>query len=829
MTRPASDIAEIIADLPEEEDPYPDVASYLRDRRTDGALADEDPRICHTLARISGATDDPYELTVKGVGIPIPWVTLVLGREVLDSLPPRPQRSEFLVNLKAKLLTAERVQVRGARFPVEPEAGDIAEFAWTLLQSRDSFRPGDSEGHEGTAPNQPEYDQIQLNVVIAAYAVTRAYFFSKLIQHAPVNRGADEFVAINDQDFDEGANLPRPDEAYWKRAEAALRRVKASLEAAKSQKDWGHANHRGAHRDHFWIIGELAGLLLTSLREGTVSSGGLLLLTEIAWHYLVDTLRSPAAPDTYPDWAEQLIAIDIQTDSHGAHRAPRRSRLSGIEPLGVAYDVASTAIKNQLDATTLHRSERLHAAQQLVRSGHNDSLQTHERAYWAYCEVLAAQAEVSARAKRNRETPPPPPPPAASPSESNIGSEWRTFTEVLDDLPGLGGGATTAEPLGEVQRWDQATPGGPEAPDPASATRPGSQDEPEERSDDLGSDAQAMQSVPYPVAVVTMFDIELELAMWHFYHKPFMVILPVNVVYSGGGVYKGQQAWVGYIIRPTSNATGATDAVEAICKPKPDSFFLIQSSSPTLAKVSPRIVSDKLSGSDLPIIVKLCGSPLVTLPGGPNILSTDQTPLFTQMVQSSQFPRIQSYLERASGEAATMAGRPRRATGSGIQLRHGLVIEDFHAMVAALPEANAESTLALPADLRASVSRGYWRYWTMLGVDVSDSALRYRLIGQMLGSTFGPGRPREQRRLGVALNRKRSLDRKARSLLRWKQIELIEDDPLSFTEQLLHYKDHLRDQDLSVQRQDNQQDPTSRLTWIQRVCTMDSENGHPDD
>ena len=806
---PKSD-QEIIVDLAAETKPYDSIEEFLHDRRQG---SDKNPdttaRLCGVLSRVSGCFDPKEEARPKD-GFPIPWVTIVLGSETLDSLPPMPDERSFRQNLEKQLLADKGDAKQKAKrdFPVEEEVVDISEFAWRLLSTRDSFRSRPLEPTSLLSTVDAKYDRIQLRLITAAYAVTRAYLFSKLARGVPLNREEDETIHLASLGFSWTAESPEV--ALFNRAHDALADVQWVTKDPQARNNATSVS-RPTRGDQAPLINKLVELIIDGLDQGddesTVGAGGLLLLTEIAWHYLVDTLREPLAPYTYPDWAEQLIAIDIQSDDAGGTYF--ESRLSGVDPLGVAYKVASEAICNELKGATAKRSQELKRISKVVRAGQVDGLdhssKDHYKAYWAYCRVLEQQAAVCEAARLA-------PTLVSSPEQTNASdvvdgagdSEW---LDAIDDSEAKDPGTDSefesvfASALDDV---DLLTVALPEEPEPSAS------DSSVAQRGDVATPS-SMKDVPDPVAYVTTFDIEFELAWWHFIGKPFMVVLPINVVYDRGGLSRGSQAWIGYIVRPSA----AGDAITAIRQPDPKSFFLVQSFVKQQEKIVgsrivPPAVGPERYGAGLPIIVKLCGSPLVKLAVDENEDEDDgrlntRLPLIQDILRSGKFGGLSS----GAGENVSVRG----------WLRHALIIEDFQAMVAALPEADSGSILSLPTELRGATSSAYWRYWTLLGVDLGDSALRYRLVGQMLGSAFGLGAPVEQTRLGVSISRPRAMNRKARSLLRWKQVEMVNDEALGFSDELLHYVEHLADQRGCIRELQTDPvktattDPVSRMTW----------------
>jgi len=838
----------IVTSSPKEDASYSQVEDYF------SRFSSEGPKICSALVAKSGYLDAKGES-----GIPVPWITMVLGSEVLDSLPDKPNKDCFLSNLRTQL-----AEIKNARYPVSEELDEITEFAWNLLKSRDSFKLTNSESEKNDQLDErsPRYDYVQRAVLIAAYSITKAYFFSKTVRSIPINRAADQLLDLTQMGFswpDSNEDPRTPEVVFFERAAASLEDLIGAIsrvnkpripDAGSSDVTQEHENKmRGVRSDQLPTLKSLAEMMQREISKtydtANVSSGSLLLLTEIARHYLVDTLRHPEAPDVYPDWAEQLIAIDIQAADDNTSKNDDRyydARLTGIEPLGVTYKQIRNAIERDLEQLTVSRSNQLQEASNQP----GGDLKDHDRAYRTYTEVLGAQAAICKEAKHLEETL------LSGRQQSNTDGtglggdnnvpDWLKQEEYLDeqlnidqsnDIDNQASSSLGAEAVPSEDEGDRLN-------DMDSQTFTSLKDEAPASED--GSDSVSMNNPPYAVAVVTTFDIELELAMWHFYQNDFMVILPVNVIFGEvvrderdcDVLEKGQQAWIGYIVHPTKASTGQ-DAVNMIRRPGKQAFFLIQSRQEETNAISSKIVRNVLYDSTMPIIVKLCGSPLVQLPVDKNdIFDWDPNDGSDTLTLARDFEKSKFELfDMLYGEK----GDKIKAARGNLKLRHGLIIEDYQAMAAVLPEADTSERFALPADLRGAQSRGYWRYWTLLGVNIANSALRYRLVGQMLGSSFGPGAPNRQKALGIAISRRQSVNRKARSILRWKEIALIEDDALSFSCYLEHYRKHLEDEegrsrplsgkneerslDAVGHAQNIQVDPVSRLTWT--YCKIEDE------
>ena len=792
--------------------PYQTIRDFLEDKRRSDVL-DVQADFCHVLARIADELV-PFDLDQENPGgIPVPWVTPVLGASMHNSLPPRIEREYFFSSLANQIeSTKSMLEIQ------DDEVVDVARFGWMLIESRDSFN---DSLNKPNYPNRLCFEDYQVAILVAVFSVTRAYFFSKLIANAPLNREEDQIVKLTrfDLDLNVGVSRKTVQNVYWERALGSLRKA---CKCVENRGDYSANSRLG-------IVNNVMIQMISSIQDldPHISSGSLLLLSEIAWYYLISALKRASFPitqpsdfqeggatdpDVYPNWAEQLVAIDMESGDDQ----------DGLEPLAVVYRNALTAIRFELQPATEIRDLRwrdlsklldVHAAEVTPPS------EPHDRLYWSCVQVLSEQSSrraeclnstLSSNHQSRHQKPP---------SQGHDGSDRSAKIKTASKK-------VLSKPI--VDLADRST-----RPPQSTALDIGSlTDQPPPRLPGLPK--ADMANVPLPVAVSTTFDIELELAMWYFYQKPYMVVLPVSLVFGDDSARKGQQAWIQYVVHPTNSSpppksppssfaipsiqAPAEDiwpdtqslAIRSICAPRPDEFHLIKSDIQH-GQGTNAVADSRLRDCAMPIIVKLCGSPLVYLPSNANNSTCDGNPylpVFDEMNKSGLFPQLSNT-------------NPLRLP----KLRHALVLEDFQAMVAAFPEANQSSILALPPDLRISPSSGYWRYWVLLGVDLSDSALRYRLLGQMLGSLFVSQPSNRQTRMGVALNRAGEMTRKARALLRWKEIDMINADPIEFTDQLLHYVEHLRDTNgrhrttssgdgIEGSTIPDWTDPVSRTTWF---------------
>lgn len=320
---------------------------------------------------------------------------------------------------------------------------------------------------------------------------------------------------------------------------------------------------------------------------------------------------------------------------------------------------------------------------------------------------------------------------------------------------------------------------------------------------------------PPASAFVTTFDLELEFALAHGHpDQPFVIAVPVNVIDNAEGVKEHLLAstmWLGCVVRPEPKR----DLYDRIVNPPADAWFtlgtlvtmgkgvdtpLAEGGSLTELEANAlRLVRRALpEGVDvlgeLPVIVRLAGAPLINLP---KLQHANQT-----------FTDIGDVVRQAAGLplVSTDDGAP-TWNGSSvqveIQLAHATLLDEHNALRLSLPEVLGEHPWGLPRDLAAPVnSNGYWRYWMLLGVELSDPVIRYRVFSQILGAGLTTSRnssPGENakgysrpNRAGVALNRK-SMNARAIDLLLWCDFDIVRDNdaPAPLSAEIEHWLGHL--------------------------------------
>lgn len=202
---------------------------------------------------------------------------------------------------------------------------------------------------------------------------------------------------------------------------------------------------------------------------------------------------------------------------------------------------------------------------------------------------------------------------------------------------------------------------------------------------------------PAPVCFVTSFDLELEMALWET-GQPFVVILPVFAL-DEDWKHSASLHWVWTQVTPTPPAAtsaeprrssvGADTAPEGLTLPsalwRPGGWELV---GPDLRSKLPN------RGCDIPIVVRLAGSPLMELPGPGNL-----TP---------------------------------RPTSRTSELHHALLLDEYTAFQQAYQDIDegSASSGALPTFL--SEDTGPTRTWVLLGTQLGDPAVRLRMTAHHL-------------------------------------------------------------------------------------------------
>jgi|GEM_PF-1733011 len=294
-------------------------------------------------------------------------------------------------------------------------------------------------------------------------------------------------------------------------------------------------------------------------------------------------------------------------------------------------------------------------------------------------------------------------------------------------------------------------------------------------------------------AFVTTFDVELEMALRsRFPKQPFVVAVPVHVV---GALNKDNPTekratslWLGYLVKPSEE-----DLLSAVTRPKDEDWFVLSSADFLADTTSPGSRLPALPDgfrtlNELPFVVRLGGSPLVKLPalGGPGEWNDATRALRHRALELS----LGAGPEAGEGLIEAMEWPELRE----MDFVHAPVLEEHHSMRLIIPEIGVPEARGLPRALTRLGSQGSHRYWLLLGVQLSDSVVRLRLMAQLFSAGFFQADPqshyRRPSRAGAAVNVTK-LSPRATDLLEWSEFDLVHARLEQVTAHLRHYGDHL--------------------------------------
>ncbi|MGH3785205.1 MAG: hypothetical protein ACRDRG_01340 [Pseudonocardiaceae bacterium] len=283
-----------------------------------------------------------------------------------------------------------------------------------------------------------------------------------------------------------------------------------------------------------------------------------------------------------------------------------------------------------------------------------------------------------------------------------------------------------------------------------------------------------------PIASVflTTFDLELEMALWANHTAPFIVAVPVNLLAEHPGRSDGDTAprlastcWLGCIVTP-DHGLGHDDQLARLRNPHPDQWFLL-SSHTRYAK----------EYGSMPVVVRLNGCPLLRLP--PLTRDGQWTDLCAQIIKllGQQLPPV----------VAESAASP-------LDVQHAVLLDEYAAMQQTAaeffnyrPDQATQNAVryGLPIEITGVEASYFARFWTVMGVQVGDSGVRYRFASQMMSPTMGSSPVRTvPDRSGVVINRR--INSAVRDLLYWYGFDVVKARSEDFLLDLDHYVKHLQ-------------------------------------
>lgn len=771
--------------------PYTSLGQYMGARVK---VSMSKAHICNELARLSGPQAHSPDAATS-----FPWLTLVLGSEALEPELRLPVDAECLAEWVKNQLTAVNITDQwGLNLTVD--------FVRALYQTRmedQGPRQGDSQ-----AQNEPTYQRWHLALFHATALLNSVYFFTKVAHRIPINRWDDDILYR-----DRPVQATRTLEARWASLTRAFNMLSTELRAAITNPSESGRIDRDAYLQRLNFINRL----VTAIRDDCNSADrpGILTsnahaLTEVAWFYIVKSLVKDS--DAYLNWSEMLVSIGLtprrfnEKDAREAFQVRPRPRYSDLEE-------ASKVISTELRGITIQRAREYTQVAKPDPSGADDESKPAE-AYAAYANLLVAEANLRHRRRQS----------------SRLETRDAVFNSVKDEDESDDTKPVLFRVPGVVADTPTDTMPVPDA---------------HARDNTAATDSNAGANVP-PVAVafVTTFDLEMEMALCrHHPEVPFVVALPVNVALQTGdeAIERAASLWLGYVVGPVDPKLLAsrgddremgqytdqeaeqyaadTFAREPFAEQPPAIFSQVaepdirrwfvldededrSDTAKSLLRIRSPLVRKLEEAGPLPFIVRLSGSPLVKLPriealarrAGKSALASLSEEI-QEVVYSSDATDVDSW-DEAARAAASIRARDNKTEMNGYRrhLEHGLLLEEHHALQLSFPEVSGNSRRALPRELTGKKGAKYWRFWTLLGVQTSDDAIRYRLIAQIIGGQLKRAEVYEGTEYaqgGVALNRAGTLTSRAHELLRWSDFDIVEVEAPEATEELLHYVQHL--------------------------------------
>jgi hypothetical protein len=290
------------------------------------------------------------------------------------------------------------------------------------------------------------------------------------------------------------------------------------------------------------------------------------------------------------------------------------------------------------------------------------------------------------------------------------------------------------------------------------------------------SPTSSPQQPPIASAFVTSFDLELEMALWRAGTDPYVIAVPVYLLQEVGDppAHLASVCWLGCMIRPDHDLD-TEEQLERLREPAQDDWFVLNGED-----------NYELKYGNYPVVARLSGSPLMAVPA-----------LWHEDGQWNDLCRVilKQYNQDVPEEPAT-------AHDPELRLVHVAMLDEYSAMQHAAVEFFTYGggdqpewrRTGLPVALSMSRSPCFARFWMMLGVQISDSSIRYRFASQLAApenmESRPPGKIRYPKRAGLVVNWR--TDDTVRELLGWYNFDVVVDRCESFQGDLQHYVRHLQ-------------------------------------
>jgi len=743
----------------------------------------------------------------------VPWLTPVLGQECLESVMAREKLNlevfaRVLVDYvwevngsstadSQKLIEYCRPAKSSPKKSTSPPVNyfSILEFVISLVEDRcDSnlltnvndiglirhhmYDDEDDNPYvkQSTSPEEPESvigieHEGELALIYVAGLLNRAYYHSRFQIRPSLSRW-DEIPIRVDQ-------LLRP-VAFGKQAGDGSKIDIDYVELAKPLIDYCMTCWPKSGR----ALPASTFELLRSMKTGLTSTPPMLRLsdlrnlTETCWQ----TLMRP-----YPavlGWPELNLRLSRRDGGKLAAGSFPKARFDSPK-------AATAAIRSALDDDFLKSAE--------VSFGE----ETEDNIYDQYARVLWSLAEVRHKHEQLRI------PDHYPPVQQSEDVEWRASNEsgaddwAPDDIDGVG-----------EDRQGYETAVSEKSADTSSV------------KDDSPRTPHDVDDRPSASAFSTTFDLNLELALAKAARKSpsrvgFIIAFPVYNSATDSSDY-GNGVWIGRFV-DLSKATSPVELVTSITGRAVSSDSTgLKITSKSAEEKSPWFVLSRLDQcgfdgtfreissaplneyksyirdrlphefnlSNLPIVVHLMGCPLVRVP----TLTGDSELLRDLLWTMTGTPTKTEDLRKASaGASDDDKKRDGKQQKNQTTLQHAILFSENHVMRWSIPSSmDTALTTTLPTPLLGDGFNGdYWRYWLFSGVSVGDSAVRYRVITELIGAGLITNSPPPKLR-GVAVNRD-PIGYRATETLLTEKVEVAHGGLDQLTLYLDHYLFHLKE------------------------------------
>lgn len=689
----------------------------------------------------------------------MPWFSPILGSGCLDlGDGPILDLSDLGSRVANLIAAAVKAGPDATAEATNYELADLASHVERFVHDLYVVRTHDRPHDTGIRPSDPA-----VQLITAAGLLTRSYHLASAMAGRPTG---ERFVA-EDIHLADG-DLPEHDEGDDGAGVVGGGRLPPLSEVVQ----WMFATLEEAEPvdalSTHWS--PLLGYIKRRLGDGRVSGLDVQLVTELSWLGLI------AHTSVYPGWSDLLVRLlaAVPDDSQRGIRR-RLERLDTIiaERVRDLLQPATEASWRSFSAPEADVETDVTRAE-IPETAANER----DRFYVAIARLIARQAAI--RELLN---------PAASPiggvDDDELREQWlEARTRVSDIHTSMTNEARDRAPkgrsdIGEAFDWP----------------------------------------IPRPVAVVTSFDIELEMAFWHLGQR-FVEVVPVLVKSTTSGDMPGHVVWLAALFDPEEDKVVQDHPLWTEDEHDRGLAALRAATRQWLPAVSVQGGgSSRGDWSNLPTVVRLCGSPLIEINAG------DEDAIIK------------------------LVGMDEREE---VQLIPALTIDEYSSLRLSAHEiysaASPHEKLGLPPELLAGTP-ALPRVWVSFGAQMDDPAVRMRVFSQLsiatitesvndvaaksahtgesaaggdsadeVSSSGGPSQSRFQRVApGLAINRRFS-DADA-AVMRWLGFEFAEVGAGALIEDVEHYaNDHLDTVDKALRGEKlklwlDKADGRKRINW----------------